>query len=255
MPADLAAIEAFLRRAPYLHAYELGDLDPREAAHTTWIARDPVDAVALIYRGLAVPTLVGLTDGDPAALHRLLAEAAGELPPRFYAHLTPGAEAAIADRHELELLGHHRKMALAAPVDGRPDGDVVRLGPADAGEAVAFYAASYPSGYFEPVNLERGPYVAIRDGRGIAAVAGVHVYSPARRVASLGNIATRPDARGRGLARRVTAALCRLLQAEIDVIGLNVRADNAAAIACYRGVGFEIRHAYDEWRVTRRPDG
>jgi ribosomal protein S18 acetylase RimI-like enzyme len=114
--------------------------------------------------------------------------------------------------------------------------------------------ASYPTGYFEPVNLERGPYVAIRDDRGIAAVAGVHVYSPDKRVASLGNIATRPDARGRGLARRVTAALCRLLQGEIDVIGLNVRADNAAAIACYRGVGFEIRHAYDEWRVTRRPD-
>ena len=254
MPADLAAIEAFLRRAPYLHAYELGDLDPREAAHTTWLARDPVDAVALIYRGLSVPTLVGLADGDPAALHRLLAGAAGELPPRFHAHLTPGAEAALSDRHELERLGHYRKMALAAPVGERPDGDVVRLGPADAGEAVAFYAASYPTGYFEPVNLERGPYVAIRDGRGIAAVAGVHVYSPAKRVASLGNIATRPDARGRGLAGRLTAALCRLLQDEVDVIGLNVRADNAAAIACYRGVGFEFRHAYSEWRVTRRPD-
>jgi 6-phosphogluconolactonase (cycloisomerase 2 family) len=96
----------------------------------------------------------------------------------------------LADRHALELLGHNRKMALAAPVGGRPDGDVVRLGPADAAEAVAFYAASYPTGYFEPVNLERGPYVAIRDDRVIAAVAGVHVYSPARRVASLGNIAT-----------------------------------------------------------------
>ena len=254
VPADLAAIEAFLRRAPYLHAYELGDLDPREAAHTTWIARDPVDAVALIYRGLAVPTLVALADGDPAALHRLLAGAADQLPPRFYAHLTPGAEAMLADRHELELLGHNRKMALAAPVGGAADDAVVRLGPADAGEAVAFYAASYPTGYFEPVNLERGPHVAIRDDRGIAAVAGVHVYSPVKRVASLGNIATRPDARGRGLARRLTAALCRLLQDEIDVIGLNVRADNAAAIACYRNVGFELRHAYDEWRVIRRPD-
>ena len=106
MPADLAAIEAFLRRAPYLHAYELGDLDPREAAHTTWFAHAPVDAVALIYRGLAVPTLVGLTDDDPAALRRLLAEldAAGKLPPRFYAHLTPGVETVLAGRHALDLL-------------------------------------------------------------------------------------------------------------------------------------------------------
>lgn len=260
VPADLAAIEAFLRRAPYLHAYELGDLDPREAPHTTWIAREPVDAVVLLYRGLAVPTLVALADEDPAALRRLLAEAdaAGALPPRFYAHLTPGMETVLAGRHALELLGHNRKMALAAPVAGprdtATDDDITRLGPADAGEAVAFYAASYPASYFEPVNLERGPYLAIRDGRGLAAVAGVHVYSPVKRVASLGNIATRPDARGRGLARRVTAALCRLLQREIDVIGLNVRADHASAIACYRGVGFEIRQAFDEWRVTRHPD-
>jgi len=214
--------------------------------------------VALVYRGLAVPTLVGLTDDDPAALRRLLAEveAAGELPPRFYAHLSAGVEAALAGRHALELLGHNCKMALAAPVAGGPRADaaVIRLGPADAGEAVAFYAESYPASYFEPVNLERGPYLAIRDGRGLAAIAGVHVYSPVKRVASLGNIATRPDARGRGLARRVTAALCRLLQREIDVIGLNVRADNAPAIACYRGVGFEIRQAFDEWRVARHPD-
>jgi ribosomal protein S18 acetylase RimI-like enzyme len=147
-------------------------------------------------------------------------------------------------------------MGLAAPVGEMIDDGVVRLSTADADEVVAFYAASYPSGYFEPANLERGPYVAVRDEHGIAAIAGTHVYSPAMRVASLGNIATRPDARGRGHARRVTAAMCRLLQTEtsaettIDTIGLNVRADNAAAITCYRRVGFEIRHAYDEWRVT-----
>jgi ribosomal protein S18 acetylase RimI-like enzyme len=77
------------------------------------------------------------------------------------------------------------------------------------------------------------------------------VYSPVERVASLGNIATRGDARSRGHARRVTAALCRRLRDEIDIIGLNVRADNAAAIACYRAVGFEERHAYKEWHVRR----
>ena len=251
--ADLSAIEAFLRRAPYLHTYELGDLDPREAGHVTWISNRPVDAVVLLYRGLTIPTILGLTHDDPAALRGLLAAAAGDLPPRFYAHLTPGVEDALARRYHLELLGHHWKMALTTPVAGPADDAVVRLGPEHAGEAVRFYAASYPASYFEPVNLERGPYVAIRDERGLAAVAGVHVYSPAVGVASLGNIATRPDARGRGLARRVTSALCRLLQSEVELIGLNVRADNAPAIACYRGVGFEFRHEYDEWRATAKP--
>lgn len=258
---ELAAVEAFLRRAPYLHAYELGDLDPREAAHCTWLASDPVDAVALVYRGLATPTLVALAGGEPAALDALtalLGASLHRLPPRFYAHLTPGVEAVLAPHFRLELLGHNLKMGLAAPVPGPPgpeDEAVVRLAPSDADEAVQFYAAHYPTGFFEPVNLVRGPYVAARDALGIAAIAGVHVYSPVKRVASLGNIATRSEARGRGHARRATAALCRLLQAEIDVIGLNVRADNAAAIACYRGVGFDVRHAYDEWRVTARLPG
>jgi RimJ/RimL family protein N-acetyltransferase len=251
---ELAAIEAFLRRAPYLHAYELGDLDPRETGHTTWFANEPIDAAVLLYCGLATPTIIALADGDPAALHALLATTAPELPPRFYAHLTPGVEAALAPGYRAELLGHHVKMGLASPIAGAADdpiGRILRLGPKHAAEALAFYAASYPTSYFEPVNLERGPYIAIRDDRGIAAIAGVHVYSQVLRVASLGNIATRPDARGRGHARRATAALCRLLQAEVDVIGLNVRIDNAPAIACYRAVGFEVRHAYDEWLVTR----
>lgn len=245
--ADLQAIEAFLRRAPYLHAYELGDLDPAELPHCTWYARAPVDAVALIYRGLATPTLVALDHEAPDAAIRLLADV--PLPARFYAHVTPGIEAALQARATGELLGHHLKMGLVGTPDAEP---AIRLTPDDAPEVAAFYRAAYPASYFEPANLARGPYLAVRDGHGLAAIAGVHVYSPAQRVASLGNIATRPDARGRGHARRVTAALCRLLRPEIDVLGLNVRADNAAAIACYRAVGFEVRHHYDEWRFAAR---
>lgn len=247
--SDLSAIEAFLRRAPYLHAYELGDLDPAELPHCSWFAGDPVDAVALIYRGLATPTLVALDHESPGAMNRLLATIA--LPPRFYAHVTAGVEAALLERCDGELLGHHLKMGLAGAPIGDP-GEVTRLGPRDVDDVIQFYAAAYPASYFEPANLVRGPYVAVRDEHGLAAIAGVHVYSPAMRVASLGNIATRPDARGRGHARRVTTAMCRLLRPEIDVIGLNVRADNAAAIACYRAVGFETHHHYDEWRFTAR---
>jgi ribosomal protein S18 acetylase RimI-like enzyme len=263
--ADLAAIEAHLRRAPYLHAYELGDLDPHERPHTTWFASASggasagasIDAVLLLYRGLATPTILGLADGDPAALHALITAHAHELPPICYAHLTEGLTAALAPRYRVELLSHNLKMALTGAVGepgstgalGEPGAAIHRLTPADADEVVRFYREAYPASYFEPVNLVRGPYLAVRDDRGIAAIAGVHVYSPALRVASLGNIATRPDARGRGHAGRATAALCRLLRAGADVIGLNVRADNAPAIACYRRVGFEVRHRYDEWRL------
>jgi predicted GNAT family acetyltransferase len=70
-------------------------------------------------------------------------------------------------------------------------------------------------------------------------------------VAALGSIATRPDQRGRGLARAATSALCRLVQPEVDHIGLNVVADNAAAIACYRRVGFEQVGEYEEYLCER----
>ena len=253
-----SALDAFLRRAPYLHDYELGDLDPREAAHTTWFADDPVRAVALLYQGLATPTLIALVaaERDAGPMRALLGSVAHALPRRYIGHLSAGLTASLGPARA-EPLGPHWKMGLppSAPLERAAAGDaIVQLMPEDAGAAVEFYAESYPDSYFEPVNLVRGPYFAIRDHHGIAAIAGVHAYSPATRVASLGNIATRPDARGRGYARRVTAALCARLRAEIDVIGLNVRADNAAAIACYRAIGFEQFAAYDEWRITSGGD-
>lgn len=247
--SPMNAIESYLRRAERLHVYELGDLDPREAPHTAWFASDR--AAFLVYNGLSTPTIAALAHGDPAALHDLLAEHAHELPSRFYAHLTPGVEAALAPTHRLEALGRHLKMALDGEPRGEP-GETELLAPAHAGEALAFYRVAYPGAYFEPVNLERGPYVAIRERGAIAAIAGVHVYSPVMRVAALGNIATHPDARGRGLAGRATAALCKKLRADgIETIGLNVKLDNPAAIACYRRLGFVEVAEYDEWRVTR----
>jgi len=84
------------------------------------------------------------------------------------------------------------------------------------------------------------------------AAAGVHVYSASRGVAALGNIATHPDRRGRGLGRAVTARLCASLLATVRHIGLNVHAENAAAIACYRGLGFEAVARYGEFVVTKR---
>ena len=80
----------------------------------------------------------------------------------------------------------------------------------------------------------------------------MHVYSAAYRVAALGNIATAPARRRRGLGRVVTAAVCQSLLASVDVIGLNVLADNAAARRCYEGLGFTDVCEYDEVLLERR---
>lgn len=72
-------------------------------------------------------------------------------------------------------------------------------------------------------------------------------YSPTYRVAALGNITTDPDFRGRGYASPVVAALCRDLLRTVEHIGLNVKADNLAAIRCYRALGFDRCSQYGEY--------
>ncbi len=66
-------------------------------------------------------------------------------------------------------------------------------------------------------------------------------------------MATDPEQRGKGLAKAVCARLCLELEEDVDHIGLNVAADNQAALACYRALGFEQISAYDEVLLRKRP--
>ncbi len=237
---DRAELRRFFARAPALHIYELGDLDDFFWPHTRWYARG--DATVLVYTASELPVLVALGGAEHAAL---LAELRDELPARIYAHLSPGLVAPLAPRFTDEPHGDFLKMILADRA-AVPAADATRLAPADRDELVAFYAHAYPGNWFDPRMLETGQYFAIREHGAMVAAGGIHVYSRAERVAALGNIAVAPAARGRHLARRVTAAVCRSLLADCDHVGLNVRADNAAAIACYSHLGFARVAPYEE---------
>jgi ribosomal protein S18 acetylase RimI-like enzyme len=239
-----------LRTSPALHLYELGDLDDFFWPHTTWYARG--DAIALVYRASDLPVLVALGGAGQA---ELLDELRGALPARIYAHLSPGLIAKLRPRFTSERDGRFLKMILAGSEQlgsehSEHAAGATVLGPDHQGELAAFYAHAYPGNWFDPRMLETGHYLAIREHGAIVAAGGVHVYSRSERVAALGNIATAAAARGRGLARQVTAAICRLLRETVDHIGLNVRADNRAAIACYTRLGFLEVAPYEEHLLT-----
>jgi RimJ/RimL family protein N-acetyltransferase len=125
---------------------------------------------------------------------------------------------------------------------------VVVLTPGDLLDLERFYAASYPGNWFDPWMVETGCYFGIRDSMRLVAVAGVHVVSADRGAAALGNIATHPDHRGKGLATAATAALIRHLIDDLGItrIGLNVKAENLPAIACYAKLGFRADATYEE---------
>ena len=82
--------------------------------------------------------------------------------------------------------------------------------------------------------------------------AGVHVYSERYHVAAIGNVVTHPTHRNKGYGKLVTARLCRSLLDKVEHIGLNVKADNDAAVACYSRLGFEIIAPYGEFTVEQK---
>jgi ribosomal protein S18 acetylase RimI-like enzyme len=253
---DRGRLESFLRQDTFLNLYSLGDLDDSFWPYTTWyglVDGERVLAVALMYSGLTLPTLL-CTGGPQHHAHqgRLLESLLGLLPGRFYCHLSCGLSEALERQYRLEVHGLYYKMGLTRPgqLPERAHLEAVVLSKADLPELQAFYAASYPGNWFEPQMLDTNQYCGLRVDGVLVSVAGVHVYSPVYKVAALGNVATAPAHRGKGWARDVTGQLCRRLLASVDHIGLNVKADNGAAIACYRSLGFEIVGSYEEFMAS-----
>jgi ribosomal protein S18 acetylase RimI-like enzyme len=253
-----AQIERLLRRNTYLHLYAIGDLDDFFWPYTSWYGldhEDQIQQIALLYCGPAVPTLLAFTE-EPAALMPLfIRELLPLLPRRVYAHLSPDLLPIIEEDYRIERQGRHYKMALTRPelLERIARSEAVALTTADLDELTALYTASYPGNWFDPRMLATGQYYGVRRDDRLVSVAGVHVYSPEYRVATIGNVTTLPSLRGQGLGTIVCAELCRALLLSVDHIGLNVKADNLGALASYRKLGFEPIAEYEECRLELKP--
>jgi ribosomal protein S18 acetylase RimI-like enzyme len=249
---DRGDLEAFLRRNTYLHLYEIGDLDDFFWPYTTWYAAcddSGIREVALLYLGCKPPTLLALTPGASPAMRDLLRSSMHLLPQRIYAHLSDGLVGILKETYGVRSHGRHLKLALTHPAAAEDfdASDVAQLSRSDVDELQALYQESYPGNWFDPHMLETGCYYGIRRQKRLVSVAGIHVISRQYRVAVLGNVTTHPDLRGQGLATRACAALCRVLLPLVDHVGVNVKADNASALACYSRLGFERVASYGEF--------
>lgn len=247
---DKHLIESALRRNTQLHLYELGDLDDFFWDHTTWVADDSLREIVLIYNGAHPPVLLALTD-DPARMRTLLDATRPRLPKNFYAHFSDDLIDVFAEDYKIDSHGLHLKMSLTVPrkVDAVNASEAFNLTSNDLAEIKTLYEVSYPGNWFDERMLETGMFFGVRREKKLVSISGVHVYSPQYRVAALGNITTHPDHRGQGLATITTAKLCQELSRHVEHIGLNVLAENAAAIACYRKLGFEEVARYGEWML------
>jgi GNAT superfamily N-acetyltransferase len=249
--SDRQTIADFLRRNARAHVYELGDLDDFDWPHTRWFAwqqDDRLEQVALLYSEPAVPVLIAIAEEPMASMESLLGELRATLPGGLYVHVSPQLLDGFRERYSVENSEPHLKLALTREDLLAPSALAVDLlGEADLAELNDLYRAAYPGTWFAPRMLGTHRYVGVRRNGRLACVAGVHVHSPVWGVAALGNVATLPELRGQGLARGACAALCLLLLEDgIETIALNVRADNAAAIASYARLGFDVVTSYWE---------
>ncbi len=237
------------RKDPVLFGYHIGDLDDFFFPHcqfpSIYSTTARIEDTVLIYTGGTAPTVLafGLTD----RYEGLLRELSDFFPSKFFCHYLRPYRGALTERFREKQLGTHHKMKLEKLKVGPHAGvEVVRLTPENSSGLLDFYHQAYPSNYFTPRMLETGKYFGIRDGKKLAAVAGVHVHSKEYKTAVLGNIATHPDYRGKGLASAVTGHLCAELASEGLMVCLNVKGDNSGAIKCYEKLGFVKVCEYEE---------
>lgn len=247
---DKDTIERALRRNPYLHLYEIGDLDDFFWPDTTWYALEEdgeIAEVALLYSGSPLPVLLALTD-EPQRMTELIGGIRHLLPVSLSAHLGDGVLEALHDRYVPDHHGPYVKMGLTRPerLQGIDTEAIIRFTTDDLAELTCFYNEHNPGNWFEPRMLETGHYYGLRRDGQIVSAAGVHVYSRRYQVATIGNVLTHPNFRGQGLATQVCARLSKELLKTVAHVGLNMRADNAPAQACYTRIGFERLAGYHE---------
>jgi len=247
---DKGEIERYLRQQTLIHLYELGDLDDFFWQHTSWFAlkeAGQIQSLFLLYSAINPPVLLAISENLPA-LRSLLQTSIYLLPSRFYAHLSGDLSVLLATHYRVDSQGLYYKMALVdtSQLETLNTSEVVPLTEADLDELQALYRISYPVNSFDPRMLETGHFYGIRRDNMLVSVAGVHVYSPRYKVGVVGNVTTHPAYRGKGLGTAVCARLCLELLRTVEHIGLNVKADNAPAIASYKRLGFEVVGEYEE---------
>jgi predicted GNAT family acetyltransferase len=116
--------------------------------------------------------------------------------------------------------------------------DIVALGDEDAPEMVALAHLTEPGPFLARTHA-MGNFLGIRIGGRLAAMAGERMRLPGYTEVS--SVCTHPDFRGRGLARRLSAAVAARIEARGDQPFLHAWKTNQPAISLYEGLGFTVR--------------
>lgn len=245
----LAEVQAALNHDRLWAAYALADTQPALAHHCTWWLAPDGLTLALRYAAFDPPVLY--VQGAPAALGPLLAQVSD---PQVFVLAQAEHLPALAAHWPHTTLEPMWRMAHTTPLPPAPPGPVRRLTPADLPAIHRLISAAPGDGpdFFTEAAFVAGVYYGHSAHSDLLALAGTHVVDVAAGVAALGNVYTRADQRGRGLASACThAVLADLYHLGCRDLVLNVSQHNLAAQRVYARLGF-VRHCAFWEGVARR---
>jgi predicted GNAT family acetyltransferase len=157
--------------------------------------------------------------------------------------VVPGSLAALKQATGVQMIATRRVPAPATHED------IIELGDADAGEMLALATLTEPGPFLARTHT-MGRFIGIRVGGRLAAMAGERFRFPGYTEVSA--VCTHPDFRGRGLARRLSAAVAAAIAARDERPFLHAWKTNHAAISLYVSLGFELRSEVNVAVLERR---
>ncbi len=144
----------------------------------------------------------------------------------------------IAVPHGLQAAKVAQGVQMVATRRLQADDGVRVLGDADALEMLALAGLTQPGPFLARTHT-MGRFVGLRVNGRLAAMAGERMRFPGH--VEVSGVCTHPDFRGRGLARRLSAAVTADIQRRGERPFLHAWTTNIAAIALYESLGFEVR--------------
>ena len=234
---DKNHIRAILRRDPAWCVYALGDLSPHIYGKTQFFSSGFMPDLTLVLHDYGTSILFAMGTGS---IREALAEVIWPVHLQVQRDgLNEVARHATVSSVRLMWRMVSKRAASPAVAPG-----ATRLTANDVPAIVRLYADGETAGespdFFYPAMVTDGVFFGTFEGDALVAAAGTHLLSREEGAAAIGNVYTRRDRRGRGLGRLVTGAVLEALTG-IETIGLNVRADNDAALHLYEALGFS-RH-------------
>lgn len=130
--------------------------------------------------------------------------------------------------------------------------DMLKLTDNDAPEMLALATLTEPGPFLTRTHA-MGNFLGIRINGQLAAMAGERMRFPG--YTELSGVCTHPNFRGRGLARRLSAAVAADIQARGDQIFLHAWKANHPAVRLYETLGFKVRVEVNVVVLRRRGNG